>query len=373
MPLTSNTAIPRSRPAIALRSSRPVPLPAQPIQVAHTLTAAVEAHLADLAATNYAPSTLRSRRACLQHFTRWATERGLTTPRDLTLSILERYQQALYQQVRREAGVHPTMPLAATLSWGTQRIYLIALKGFCRWAVRTHRLAHDPAHGLALPRRPQTLPRTILSVEEVEAVLAQPDCTNPLGLRDRAMLEVLYSTGVRRLELLRLLLTDVDVGRGVVVIHQGKGQKDRVVPIGTRALAWVGEYLRSARPRLTVPPDRGTLFLTRRGRALRPNRLSELVHRYIAAANVGKHGSCHLFRHTMASLLLEGGADIRHIQAMLGHADLATTAIYTRVAINHLKAAHAQAHPAERHLEHGTLSAWAAERQSHIHRGSIAL
>src|SRR6185503_17365219 len=96
-------------------------------------------------------------------------------------------------------------------------------------------------------------------------------------------------------------LTEVDLGRGVVLVRQGKGQKDRVVPIGARALAWIEEYLRRARPQLVTPPDRGILFLTRRSRALRPNRLSELVHRYVARANTGKHGSCHLFRHTMAS------------------------------------------------------------------------
>jgi integrase/recombinase XerD len=305
----------------------------------HTLPALIDEHCAWLAATNYAAATIRSRRSSLAVFARWAAERGITHPRQLTLAVLERYQQALAQRRRPDGG---------RMSWGTQSDALVALKLFLTWCTRAHLVRVNPARELQLPRRPQRLPRTVLSVAEVEQVLAQPVLTDPLGLRDRAMLETLYSTGVRRLELLTLTLPDVDPDRGVVLVREGKGQKDRVVPIGQRALAWIDQYLREVRPLLVVPPDVGILFLTRRGRRLRPNRVTELVHRYVAAAGVGKQGSCHLFRHTMATLLLEGGADIRHIQAMLGHAELSTTARYTRVAIAHLKAVHARTHPAER-------------------------
>jgi integrase/recombinase XerD len=134
----------------------------------------------------------------------------------------------------------------------------------------------------------------------------------------------------------------------VLFIREGKGRKDRVVPIGDRALAWVDRYLREVRPALVVPPDPNVLFLTRRGRALRENRLTELVHRYVQAAGLGKAGSCHLFRHTMATLLLENGADVREVQEMLGHSQLSTTALYTHVAIGRLKQVHSAAHPAER-------------------------
>jgi integrase/recombinase XerD len=306
----------------------PLGLPAT--RAVHTLPALIQEHLAWLAATNYARATVKSRRSALLAFARWAEIRGVTHPWQVTLSVLERYQQAL-AQLRRPDG--------RPLSWGAQAQHLLALKLFLSWCTRTHVVRTNPARELQLPRRPQRLPRAVLTAAEAEQVLAQPDCTEPLGLRDRAILETLYSTGLRRLEVLTLTLADVDPERGVVLVREGKGQKDRVVPIGQRALDWIDGYLREARPLLVVPPDLGVLFLTRRGRRLRPNRLTELVHRYVQAAGLGKQGSCHLFRHTMATLLLEGGADIRHIQAMLGHAELSTTALYTRVSVARLKSA----------------------------------
>jgi integrase/recombinase XerD len=147
---------------------------------------------------------------------------------------------------------------------------------------------------------------------------------------------------------IRLQLPDLDVGRGVLFIREGKGRRDRIVPIGDRAVRWIDRYLRTVRPLLVVPPDPGVLFLTRRGQALRENRLTEVVHRYVQAAGLGKTGSCHLFRHTMATLLLENGADVREVQEMLGHSQLSTTALYTHVAIGRLKQVHSAAHPAER-------------------------
>ena len=160
------------------------------------------------------------------------------------------------------------------------------------------------------------------------------------------MLEVLYSTGIRRSELAHLSVSDVDPGRGTLLVRQGKGRKDRMVPIGARALAWVGRYLDRARPGSAADPDDGTLFLTADGTGLSPDRLTQLVRDHIRASGVGKDGSCHLFRHTCATLMLEGGADIRCIQAMLGHAELSTTAIYTQVSIRTLQAVHAATHPA---------------------------
>ncbi len=143
-----------------------------------------------------------------------------------------------------------------------------------------------------------------------------------------------------------LKLYDLALDQGTVMIRHGKGNKDRVVPIGDRALAWIDKYLIEVRPTLATEPDDGTVFLTNDGEALSPNRLSDLAHQYVKQANLGKPGSCHLFRHACATHMLERGADIRIIQALLGHDDLATTAIYTRVAIGHLKAVHTRTHPA---------------------------
>jgi integrase/recombinase XerD len=166
-----------------------------------------------------------------------------------------------------------------------------------------------------------------------------------LGLRDRAMMEVLYSTGIRRVELSNLELFDIDRERGTLTVRQGKGRKDRVVPIGERALGWIAKYLATARPELVAPPDHPTLFLNDRGEKLGVVYLTHLIGGYVEAAKTGKTGSCHLFRHTMATLMLEGGADVRHIQEILGHVQLSTTSIYTRVSIRHLKAVHDATHP----------------------------
>ena len=188
--------------------------------------------------------------------------------------------------------------------------------------------------------------KSAASFSEVEQILQLPEISDPLGLRDRAILEVLYSCGIRRAEVIHLNLFDLDAERGTLLIRQGKGKKDRFVPIGERAIAWVEKYIREARPQLVVEPDMGTLFPTAAGEEISPDHLTLTVGSYVQKANLGKTGACHLFRHTMATLMLEGGADIRFIQQMLGHAELSTTEIYTHVSIRMLKQVHTATHPA---------------------------
>jgi integrase/recombinase XerD len=159
------------------------------------------------------------------------------------------------------------------------------------------------------------------------------------------MMEVLYSTGVRRAELAALSLVDLDADRGTLSVRLGKGRKDRVIPIGERALRWVARYLDEVRPLLAISPDQGILFVDERGERFDLERLTRLMKRYIDAAKLGKTGACHIFRHTMATLMLEGGADVRHIQEILGHVELSTTQIYTRISIRHLKNVHDTTHP----------------------------
>jgi integrase/recombinase XerD len=190
------------------------------------------------------------------------------------------------------------------------------------------------------------LPKTLLSVEEVEHVLNQPDVTEVTGIRDRAILETFYSTGIRRFELARLQLYDVDLAHGTVMIRQGKGRKDRLIPVGARACAWIGKYLDSVRPRLAARADEMRVFLTDYGEAFEKNRLGDLVKRYMRHAGIPQ-GSCHAFRHACATHMLENGADIRFIQALLGHSELSTTQIYTQVSIAKLKEIHAATHPAK--------------------------
>jgi integrase/recombinase XerD len=190
------------------------------------------------------------------------------------------------------------------------------------------------------------LPKHILTATEADRVLNQANVADPLGVRDRALLETFYSTGMRRMELASLKLYDLDLERGTVMIRLGKGKKDRMIPIGSRAMAWIDKYVIEVRPALVREPDDGTLFLSNLNEAFTPNRLTQLVREYVDAASLGKRGACHLFRHTMATLMLENGADIRFIQQMLGHAELSTTQIYTQVSIRKLKEIHTLTHPA---------------------------
>jgi integrase/recombinase XerD len=164
------------------------------------------------------------------------------------------------------------------------------------------------------------------------------------GLRDRAILEVFYSTGMRRMEVAGLKVYDLDRERGAVMIRLGKGKKDRYIPMSDRAFKWVEKYVAEARPALLMASDDGTVFLEH-GVAFDRLRLTTLVRGYIGKAKIGKTGGCHLFRHTIATLMLENGADIRVIQEMLGHAKLSTTELYTRVSINLLKQVYLATHP----------------------------
>ena len=258
-------------------------------------------------------------------------------PTEVTPPILARYQRHLYHR-RRASGKR--------LSFLSQSTQLVCVRAYFKWLTRHNVLLYNPASELELPRGEQRLPKSVLTVAEAEAVLAQPNTDSRSGLRDRAMLETLYSTGVRRLELVGLGVYDLDVERGTLMVRQGKGKKDRMIPIGERATAWVEKYQTEARPGLVVAPDGGTLFLTAGGKPFHPDHLSQLVRHYVLAAEIGKQGSCHLFRHTMATLMLENGADIRFIQQMLGHAKLSTTQIYTQVSIRQLKEIHTATHPA---------------------------
>ena len=185
-----------------------------------------------------------------------------------------------------------------------------------------------------------------LSVSQVEAVLATADPSTPQGLRNRAILEVFYSSGMRRKELIGLKLHDLDTERGTVMIRQGKGSKDRFIPLGARACAWIDKYLAEVRSELVGLDDDRSVFLDDFGRPLSAHFLGDLVRRHLEAGGITTPGACHVFRHAMATHMLEGGADIRFVQAMLGHANLETTQIYTHLSITKLKEIHSATHPA---------------------------
>jgi integrase/recombinase XerD len=278
-----------------------------------------------------------SRHMVLQRFVAWLDERAITEPAQITRPVIERYQRHLW--LSRKPNGQP-------LSVQTQLAALHALIAWFRWLTRERHIPHNPASDLELPKPPKKLPRAILSVAQVESVLAQADTGEPMGLRNRAILEVFYSCGIRRLELIGLKLYDVDVERGMLMVRQGKGGKDRFIPVGERACAWLARYLTEVRPELAVSAHEQAIFLDEIGQPLRTSYLGDLVKRHIEAAGIDVIGACHLFRHACATHMLEGGADIRFIQAMLGHAQLSTTEVYTHVSIAKLKEIHAATHPA---------------------------
>ncbi len=325
----------RERAAHQRGGQEPAPLPpGEAGSMAHHL----ERYLEFLAIKHRTPATIIDKGDLLKTFLHWAHERGLTQPQEITKPILESYQRHLCRY--RKSNGKP-------LGISTQCKCLGILRDYFAYLTKQDILPANPASELELPRPEKRLPSESLSLPQVRALLNVPDVTDPLGLRDRTMLELFYSTGIRRAELIKLELHDLNEDRRTVRVRQGKGRKDRVVPLGTRALAWITRYLEEVRPRLLLDPAERHLFLTSYGGPFAPNVLSRMVTKWIKQADIARPGSCHLLRHTCATHMLEGGADIRYIQQLLGHENLETTAIYTQVSIEQLKAVHALTHPAE--------------------------
>ena len=296
-------------------------------------------YLAYSEAIGRAETTVARRKSALKAFIAWCEERSLTDPRDVTRPVLERYRRHLFAFRR---------PNGKPLGLATQRNRLTDVKQWFKWLTQENYIASDPASGLVLPRPHRRLPKAVLTRAEVGRLLAETLRQGPIGVRDRAILETLYATGVRRMELVRLKLDDIDQDQGTLMVRQGKGRKDRLLPIGETACHWIDRYLTEIRPELVVDPNDATLFLTDFGEPFIKGRLTFLVRRYLKAAGIDKPGACHLFRHTMATLMLENGADLRFIQAMLGHADISTTTIYTQVSIRKLKEVYGRTHPGSR-------------------------
>jgi integrase/recombinase XerD len=238
--------------------------------------------------------------------------------------MLERFQRHLFYYRKKDG-----QPLCIS----SQAHWLTALRGWFTWMKDEKILTQNPTVEMKLPKEEKRLPRHPLSEEEVEAILAQPNLRTATGLRSRALMEVLYSTGMRRFEALNLYASDIDRERGVVLVRNGKGKKDRFTPIGERALAWIDRYVTEGRPKLTQDPSQPLLFVTKDGRPMEPNSFTTTVNHYMRKAGVHKAGSCHLFRHTAVTLMLDRGADIRHLQEILGHKSLQTTQVYTHVSI----------------------------------------
>lgn len=307
------------------------------------LTDATERYLSDCRARGESPRTLEVKRCNLGAFQRWCYEHHYHTCEAIHEAELEWYRSYVSQYVdpRRKKR----------LDIATQRNRLTAVKVFFQRLHFLRCISSNPAAFFELPSIPRRIPKAVLTEEEIERILEHTLLYGDRGIRDRAILETFYATGIRRMELGRLAATDVDLGAGVVSVHGGKGGKDRRVPIAPRACRWIERYSEEVRPSITRPQSGLTLFLSMNGNRLRPGQISRIGRKYIHRAGVNKPGACHLWRHSAATLMLENGAGLRQIQEMLGHASISTTQIYTHVTIKRLKEVYTQCHPAARHEE----------------------
>ncbi len=224
--------------------------------------------------------------------------------------------------------------------------HLSALRGLYRFLVLSGQLTRDPTEQLESPRAPRRLPRT-LSVPDVTALIEAPDVTERDGLRDRALLELLYASGLRASEALGLRLEDVNLAAGYV-LATGKGSRQRIVPVGAHALHWIRAYVKTARPAFVKRADPGKLFLNRYGRPLSRQALWGMLRKFARRAGLRSSVSPHTLRHSFASHLLERGADLRSVQAMLGHADISTTQIYTHLSSAVVRDMYRRFHPRAR-------------------------
>jgi integrase/recombinase XerD len=272
-------------------------------------------------------NTLAAYRRDLEGLGRWLWGR------ELTLAGAARDDLIAYLQERSEQGAKPR----------TSARLRSTLRRFYRYLVREKQREDDPSARIDAPRLGRPLPDT-LTEAEVESLLAAPQVDTPLGLRDRAMLEVLYATGLRVSELVGLGLSQVSLTQGLVRV-MGKGSKERLVPLGEEAMAWIERYLAHSRPALVAGSPSEALFVSLRGEAMTRQTFWYLIRRHARTAGIGKKLSPHTLRHAFATHLLNHGADLRVVQLLLGHSSLSTTQIYTHVARERLKTLHSRHHP----------------------------
>ncbi len=220
---------------------------------------------------------------------------------------------------------------------------IASMRRFYHYALRESLIKTDPTLQIESPKLPRSLPKS-LNEKEVEDLLNAPDIKQPIGLRDRAMLELLYASGLRVSELVGVKVTEVSTQDGVVRVT-GKGSKTRLVPMGEEAADWIDQYLKQARPKILDGQMTDALFVTARGNAMTRQAFWYLIKRYALVAGISKHMSPHVLRHAFATHLLNHGADLRVVQMLLGHADISTTQIYTHVARERLKQLHSMHHP----------------------------
>lgn len=328
---------------IAMRGRRKGGTTTPQASIPQGLAAHVNAFLVNLAARAYSQASIEAHRWALRQFTAWSDFRGTHDPCVFIRSDIEAYQLFLHRY-RSPRGGKP-------LVTNTQLARLGCVRRFFAWLCRSGVIPANPAADLDLPRKQaRPLPK-VLNEQEIQLLLAVPNPADPFGLRDRTMLELFYATGIRRTEMTNLDHGDYDPHTRTLLVRKGKNGKSRMLPVGERASAWLNRYLAESRPLFAHLPNETSLFLSGYGTRFTPAYLGNWVKKLLKRCGIDKPGSCHLWRHSCATDMHRGGADIRYVQEMLGHARMETTQIYTHVHIDALREVHSRCHP------HGRLDA----------------
>ena len=286
----------------------------------------------------FAERSIESYGRSTQAFLQFLEQRGLGQMANLTRTLIEEYRLSLFSQKTRQGK---------PLSLKSQALHLTAVRRFVRFLFRHDYLLVDVAQDLEMPRVPRTLPRNLLSERQTIGLLEAPDVSTVLGLRDRAILELLYATGLRNQECAALLLEHLEEPNQCLRVVKGKGGKTRVVPLGDEAELWVQEYLQKARPKLLRRPGEQHVFLSSRGKPIGRGTMAALVSRWAKKAGL-PHATPHVIRHCVATHMLKRGANLRHLQAFLGHSCVSTTERYTQVEVSDLSKVVRRCHPRER-------------------------
>jgi integrase/recombinase XerD len=306
-----------------------------------SIETAIQEYLKSLKVQNLAARTIKEAAWRLGKFTAYMESRGVAGITGITKEVIVSYRIEQYERINqmgRPNGVRH------------QNMLLATVKQFTRWLWECDYIVSDPAKDIRYAKQPKSLPRGILTPTEARKILHAPDTKSVIGYRDRTILEILYTSGIRKDELVRLTLDDVDYNDGFLRVF-GKGRKERMVPLGRIACRYLENYIKSVRPELIRDPYEKTVFLSLRHRPLSKNMVWELTKRHAKKAKIPKNVHPHTFRHTCATQMLRNKAHIRAVQELLGHSSLDSTQVYTHVSITDLKEIHKSCHPREKDKE----------------------
>ncbi|MFT5851297.1 MAG: integrase/recombinase XerD [Colwellia sp.] len=282
--------------------------------------------------------TVRNKKGGLKKLFLWCVNRNVTRIEQIDLDLMDDYA-AYLNSYRKALDNEPLSP-------AQKRNLLTYVKTFIKYMFVKKLLPTNTLDGIELPSKGEQIPKALYTVEEIEVILEQPLLFGVKGLRDRAILECFFATGIRRGELVKLNVDDIDFNfNGGMVRVQGKGKKERLVPISLRGCEWLAFYLGKIRPMFAFIGSGKALFLANNGKRYVPGKLSYMASQYVKLAGFDRKGACYLFRHNTATTMLDNGADLRHIQEMLGHASILTTQLYTHVSRKKLSEVYEATHP----------------------------